>query len=247
MIEKIFDINHKDEKSKARNGVLHLPHGDVQTPVFMPVGTKGTVKALTKDDLEEIGFEIILANTYHMYLRPGADIVDEGGGLHGFTKWNRNFLTDSGGFQVWSLSKLRKIKEEGVEFRSDIDGSKHGINDEFWGYDFVLGNLHNFGDRNTLHGTLGRRHETDTQTYQYQDSLHLFISVFSFILSNNSRPTTNFTELRGTNIQGSPVFTFRTGRAVCLRIRNVPKSRKVTISSLCKLSVIQSRNIFTTG
>lgn len=125
MIEKIFDIIYKDEKSKARTGILHLPHGDVQTPVFMPVGTKGTVKALTKDDLEEIGFEIILANTYHMYLRPGADIVDEAGGLHGFTKWNRNFLTDSGGFQVWSLSKLRKIKEEGVEFRSDIDGSKH--------------------------------------------------------------------------------------------------------------------------
>ncbi len=125
MIEKIFDIKHKDENTKARVGTLHLPHGDVETPVFMPVGTKGTVKALTKDDLEEIGFEIILANTYHMYLRPGADIVKEAGGLHGFTQWKRNFLTDSGGFQVWSLSNLRKIKEEGVEFRSTIDGSKH--------------------------------------------------------------------------------------------------------------------------
>lgn len=125
MIENFFEVHHENKDSLARTGVMHLPHGDVQTPVFMPVGTKGTVKALTKDDLEEIGFEIILANTYHMYLRPGADLVKEGGGLHGFTKWNRNFLTDSGGFQVWSLSKLRKIKNEGIEFRSDIDGSKH--------------------------------------------------------------------------------------------------------------------------
>ncbi len=102
-----------------------MPHGDVQTPVFMPVGTKGTVKALTKDDLDEIGFEIILANTYHLYLRPGADIVAEANGLHGFTKWNKNFLTDSGGFQAWSLSNLRKIEDEGIAFRSTIDGSKH--------------------------------------------------------------------------------------------------------------------------
>ena len=125
MIENFFEVHHVNKNSLARTGVMHLPHGDVQTPVFMPVGTKGTVKALTKDDLEEIGFEIILANTYHMYLRPGADLVKEAGGLHGFTQWNRNFLTDSGGFQVWSLSKLRKIKNEGIEFRSDIDGSKH--------------------------------------------------------------------------------------------------------------------------
>lgn len=125
MFENFFEIHHENKGSLARTGVMHLPHGDVETPVFMPVGTKGTVKALTKDDLEEIGFEIILANTYHMYLRPGADLVKEAGGLHGFTKWNRNFLTDSGGFQVWSLSKLRKIKNEGIEFRSDIDGSRH--------------------------------------------------------------------------------------------------------------------------
>ncbi len=123
--EKFFEVHHEDKKSLARIGVIHLAHGDVQTPVFMPVGTKGTVKAVDKDSLEEIGFEIILANTYHLYLRPGEDIVAENGGLHGFTKWNRNFLTDSGGFQVWSLSKLRKIKSEGIEFRSDIDGSKH--------------------------------------------------------------------------------------------------------------------------
>ncbi len=125
MIKSIFEVKCNDSSTKARCGLLHLPHGDVQTPVFMPVGTKGTVKAVSKDSLEEIGFEIILANTYHMYLRPGADLVKEAGGLHGFTKWNRNFLTDSGGFQVWSLSSLRKIKDEGVTFRSDIDGSKH--------------------------------------------------------------------------------------------------------------------------
>nr|MCR5725257.1 tRNA guanosine(34) transglycosylase Tgt [Treponema sp.] len=103
----------------------HLPHGDVTTPVFMPVGTNATVKAITKDDLEEIGFEIILANTYHLYLRPGSDIIEEAGGLHGFSKWKRNFLTDSGGFQVFSLSPLRKITMQGAEFRSNIDGSKH--------------------------------------------------------------------------------------------------------------------------
>ena len=125
MIGNIFDITHESTDGKARTGVLHLPHGDVQTPVFMPVGTNATVKALTKDDLDEIGFEIILANTYHLYLRPGSDIIEEAGGLHGFSGWKKNFLTDSGGFQVWSLSKLRKITEEGALFSSNIDGSRH--------------------------------------------------------------------------------------------------------------------------
>lgn len=125
LVKTFFDVEHECAGSKARTGVLHLPHGDVRTPVFMPVGTKGTVKAVSKDELEEIGFEIILANTYHLYLRPGEDLVGEAGGLHGFTKWNRNFLTDSGGFQVFSLSSLRKIQDDGVTFRSDIDGSKH--------------------------------------------------------------------------------------------------------------------------
>lgn len=125
MFEKIFDITHKSQDGKARTGTLHLPHGDVETPVFMPVGTAATVKALTKDDLDEIGFQIILANTYHLYLRPGSDIIEEAGGLHGFSGWKKNFLTDSGGFQVWSLSKLRKITEEGAFFASNIDGSRH--------------------------------------------------------------------------------------------------------------------------
>ena len=126
----VFTKLHSDCNSKARTGVLHLPHGDVKTPVFMPVGTNATVKAVTKDSLEEIGFEIILANTYHLYLRPGSDLLEQAGGLHGFTGWNKNFLTDSGGFQVFSLSSFRKIKEDGVTFQSHIDGSKHFLTPE---------------------------------------------------------------------------------------------------------------------
>lgn len=125
MVISIFDIKHKSTDGKARTGTLHLPHGDVQTPVFMPVGTNATVKAMPKDFLEEIDFEIILANTYHLFLRPGADLIQEAGGLHGFSQWEKNFLTDSGGFQVFSLSKLRKINPEGVKFQSHIDGSYH--------------------------------------------------------------------------------------------------------------------------
>ena len=122
---KYFDIKHKSSDGNARTGTLHLPHGDVRTPVFMPVGTNATVKAMPKDFLEEIDFDIILANTYHLFLRPGADLIAEAGGLHGFSQWKKNFLTDSGGFQVFSLSKLRKITEEGVRFQSHIDGSYH--------------------------------------------------------------------------------------------------------------------------
>jgi len=119
-----FDITHADPGGCARTGVLHLPHGDVETPVFMPVGTNATVKAVSKDDLEEIGFQIILANTYHLFLRPGPDLIQEAGGLHGFSGWKRNFLTDSGGFQVFSLAPLRKITMEGVTFSSHIDGAR---------------------------------------------------------------------------------------------------------------------------
>ncbi len=122
---KIFDIKHKSADGKARTGTVHLPHGDVRTPVFMPVGTNATVKAMPKDFLEEIDFDIILANTYHLFLRPGPDLIKEAGGLHGFSQWKKNFLTDSGGFQVFSLSKLRKITDEGVRFQSHIDGSYH--------------------------------------------------------------------------------------------------------------------------
>lgn len=122
---QIFNVQHKSTDSNARTGLLQLPHGVVHTPVFMPVGTNATVKAVSKDSLEEIGFEIILANTYHLFLRPGPDLIKEAGGLHGFSKWQRNFLTDSGGFQVFSLAKLRKISMQGAEFQSHIDGSRH--------------------------------------------------------------------------------------------------------------------------
>lgn len=129
-MKEIFTLYHTDAHSRARTGCIQLAHGPVQTPVFMPVGTNATVKAMTKDWLEEIGFEIILANTYHLYLRPGADLLEKAGGLHGFSGWKRNFLTDSGGFQIFSLSKLRKIKPEGVTFQSHIDGSKHFMTPE---------------------------------------------------------------------------------------------------------------------
>lgn len=125
MQTSIFTIKHKCVDSRARTGVLSLPHGQVQTPVFMPVGTNAAVKAISKDELEEIGFEIILANTYHCYLRPGSALIGEAGGLHGFSGWKRNFLTDSGGFQVFSLSKIRKLMDEGVRFQSTVDGSYH--------------------------------------------------------------------------------------------------------------------------
>lgn len=128
--QSIFIKLAKDLKSAARTGIIELPHGRVRTPVFMPVGTNATVKAVSKDSLAEIGFEIILANTYHLYLRPGHDLIREAGGLHGFTGWKGNFLTDSGGFQVFSLSKLRKITEEGVKFQSHIDGSSHFLSPE---------------------------------------------------------------------------------------------------------------------
>lgn len=115
---------------RARRGVLHTAHGAVQTPIFMPVGTVGSVKAVAPDDLLALGAEIILGNTYHLYLRPGDELVARRGGLHEFNRWPRGILTDSGGFQVFSLSGLRKIREEGVEFRSHLDGSKHFFSPE---------------------------------------------------------------------------------------------------------------------
>ncbi|MDR0324127.1 MAG: tRNA guanosine(34) transglycosylase Tgt [Treponema sp.] len=125
-----FSITRKDSSCAARTGILHLPHGEVSTPVFMPVGTNGTVKAVTAGDLKEIGFDLILSNTYHLYLRPGEEVIEKAGGLHRFMNWDRNILTDSGGFQVFSLSALRKITSEGVKFQSHIDGSSHFLSPE---------------------------------------------------------------------------------------------------------------------
>src|SRR5690348_15662551 len=108
-----FEINAIDSTSNARAGTLHLPHGDVETPIFMPVGTAGTVKAVHQQDLkDQIGAQIILGNTYHLYLRPGTEVINASGGLHRFIGWDRPMLTDSGGYQVYSLSQQRKIKEE---------------------------------------------------------------------------------------------------------------------------------------
>lgn len=126
-----FEVNHKDSHSKARSGTLITDHGAIQTPIFMPVGTAGTVKAVQQRELEnDINADIILGNTYHLYLRPGMEILKSAGGLHKFISWQRPILTDSGGYQVYSLSDNRKIKEEGVSFRSHIDGSKHFFSPE---------------------------------------------------------------------------------------------------------------------
>jgi queuine tRNA-ribosyltransferase len=116
----------KDKNCKARTGYFETAHGKVETPIFMPVGTQGTVKAVNKDYLEkDIQAQIVLSNTYHLYLRPGTDVLNEAGGLHEFMNWQKPILTDSGGYQVFSLSELRKLKFDGVEFRSHLDGSKH--------------------------------------------------------------------------------------------------------------------------
>ena len=126
-----YEVKHVCKQSGARIGVLHTPHGDIETPVFMPVGTQATVKSLTPDELKEIGAQIILNNTYHLFLRPGHELVRKAGGVHKFQNWDRPILTDSGGFQVFSLSKLRKITDDGVEFRSHLSGAKHYITPEY--------------------------------------------------------------------------------------------------------------------
>ena len=125
-----YEVTHIDKNSGARTGILHTPHGDIKTPIFMPVGTLATVKSLTSDDLYDIDAQIILANTYHLFLRPGHELVKKAGGVHKFMNFNRPMLTDSGGFQVFSLSKLRKITNEGVEFRSHLSGEKLFISPE---------------------------------------------------------------------------------------------------------------------
>jgi len=126
----VFQIVHRDPETLARTGVLELPHGKVHTPAFMPVGTLGTVKSILHRDVEALGYRLILGNTYHLYLRPGMDVIDTFGDLHRFSGWNHNILTDSGGYQIFSLARLRKIRDEGVEFQSHIDGSRHFLTPE---------------------------------------------------------------------------------------------------------------------
>jgi queuine tRNA-ribosyltransferase len=125
-----FTVIQEDRQSAARTGSLELNHGRVDTPCFMPVGTNATVKAVKNGDLEGMGFNLILGNTYHLYLRPGKNIVKSAGGIHGFMGWKHNILTDSGGYQVFSLAPLRVIKDGGIEFRSHLDGSAHSLSPE---------------------------------------------------------------------------------------------------------------------
>ena len=125
-----YELIKQDPKYGARAGILHTPHGDIETPIYMPVGTQATVKGMLPRDLKEAGAQIILSNTYHLYMRPGDEIVKNAGGLHKFMNWDRPILTDSGGFQVFSLAKLNNIKEDGVQFSSSVDGSKHFITPE---------------------------------------------------------------------------------------------------------------------
>jgi len=126
----IFQIHHKDPDTRARAGTLNLPHGPVETPVFMPVGTNATVKAITNEQLEALGFNLILGNTYHLFLRPGLDVLKRCGGLHSFMSWPHNILTDSGGYQIFSLAPFRKVEQRGVAFKSHIDGSRFQLTPE---------------------------------------------------------------------------------------------------------------------
>ena len=126
----IFKETFGSTGSSARAGILKLPHGEVPTPAFIPVGTNGTVKAISHGDLDEMGVKLILGNTYHLYLRPGTEVIEKAGGLHAFSTWPHNILTDSGGYQLYSLADFRKITQEGVHFRSHIDGSYHDFSPE---------------------------------------------------------------------------------------------------------------------
>ncbi len=127
----VFKVQHKDSGSAARAGTITTAHGDIKTPIFMPVGTQGTVKGVHQHELDDIiKAQIILGNTYHLYLRPGTDILQKAGGIHKFIHWNKPILTDSGGYQVYSLKGMRKITEEGVKFQSHVDGSKHFFSPE---------------------------------------------------------------------------------------------------------------------
>jgi queuine tRNA-ribosyltransferase len=121
----MFELIKKDAGSKARLGRLQTPHGEIQTPIFMPVGTQASVKSVHPAELVDLNAQIILSNTYHLFIRPGMEVMEKMGGLHQFMQWDRPILTDSGGYQVFSLAKLRKISDEGVKFQSHIDGSPY--------------------------------------------------------------------------------------------------------------------------
>lgn len=125
-----FTLKKKDANTNARLGVIHTPHGEIESPFFMPVGTRATVRTLSSEDLHQIGASIELSNAYHLYIRPGLDVIENAGGLHKFMNWNKPILTDSGGYQVFSLTKLRKITDDGVRFQSHFDGKQHFLTPE---------------------------------------------------------------------------------------------------------------------
>ncbi|MBI3253008.1 MAG: tRNA-guanine transglycosylase [Candidatus Omnitrophica bacterium] len=129
-MRNIFQIEHRDGQTQARTGILETAHGRIRTPVFMPVGTQGSVKTVSNQELLEAGAQVVLANTYHLFLRPGEKVIGEAGGLHPFMSWKKPILTDSGGFQIFSLATLNKVKKEGVEFQSHIDGARHFLTPE---------------------------------------------------------------------------------------------------------------------
>ena len=126
-----FTLQNSDSNTSARTGILKTDHGEIETPIFMPVGTVGAVKTMAPEELKDVGSQIILGNTYHLYLRPGIDVINKAGGLHKFNSWDKPILTDSGGFQVFSLARLNKISDKGVEFQSHLDGSRHLFTPEF--------------------------------------------------------------------------------------------------------------------
>ena len=126
-----FTLQNSDSNTSARTGILKTDHGEIETPIFMPVGTVGAVKTMAPQELKDVGSQIILGNTYHLYLRPGIDVINKAGGLHKFNSWDKPILTDSGGFQVFSLARLNKISDKGVEFQSHLDGSRHLFTPEF--------------------------------------------------------------------------------------------------------------------
>ena len=121
-MKNIFKINHSSKKSSARTGILKTQHGEIETPFFMPIATYGAVKTQSSDEIKELPSNILLSNTYHLYIRPGTEILKQAGGLHKFMNWNQIILTDSGGYQVYSLKGMRKITDDGVTFQSHLDG-----------------------------------------------------------------------------------------------------------------------------
>jgi len=183
-----FSIKSFDKMTSARTGVIETDHGTISTPVFMPVGTIGAVKTFSPHELEGLGSEIILGNTYHLYLRPGTNIINHAGGLHKFSNWTRPMLTDSGGFQVFSLSKLNKISDDGVEFQSHLDGSYHTLSPELsmeiqckLGADIIMA----FDQCPPANADKQTMDQAVDRTFKWYKRCKLYLEENSFIFSHN--------------------------------------------------------------